>query len=70
MLSTALSALLNGFRTIVLEEAVAPSRPELLQPALENLEVAKAQRLSSKEFRAQRSLPEDVDKTGHARVDG
>lgn len=58
VLFTALSALSNGFRTIILEDAVATSRPQLHVPAIQILEVAKAGRMSSKDFVGRLARPE------------
>lgn len=52
VLFSALSALSNGFRTIILEDAVATSVPDLHQPSLHILEVAKAGRLPNGAFLA------------------
>lgn len=52
VLSTALSALSNGFRTVIVEDCVATSLPELHEPALRIIEVAKGQRLRHQQFLA------------------
>ncbi len=50
VLCTAMSALSNGFRTVILEDCVTTSQPQLQIPALEIIEVAKGQRMSSEDF--------------------
>ncbi len=50
VLFTALSGLSNGFRTVILEDCVATSLPELHAPALRIIEVAKGQRISRQQF--------------------
>ncbi len=52
VLCTALSALSNGFATVILEDCVATSLPALHEPALQIIEVAKGQRLSHQSFLA------------------
>lgn len=52
VLFTALSALSNGFATTILEDAVATSRPDLHEPTLRILEVAKARRMATVDFMA------------------
>ncbi len=52
VLCTALSALSNGFATVVLEDCVATSCEELHAPALRIIEVAKGQRMSRQRFLA------------------
>jgi nicotinamidase-related amidase len=50
VLCTALSALTNGFRTVILEDCVATSLPALHEPALRIIEVAKGQRMGREKF--------------------
>lgn len=50
VLCTALSALSNGFKTVVLEDCVTTSQPELQAPTLQIIEVAKGQRMSHHSF--------------------
>lgn len=50
VLCTALSALSNGFTTVILEDCVTTSQPELHEPALRMIEVMKGQRLSNQDF--------------------
>jgi nicotinamidase-related amidase len=50
VLCTALSALTNGFRTVILEDCVATSRPALHAPALQIIEVSKGHRMSHRKF--------------------
>lgn len=50
VLFTAVSALSNGFDTVIVEDAVATSQPHLHRPALDILEIAKARRMGSAEF--------------------
>lgn len=52
VLCTALSALSNGFKTIILEDCVTTSQPELQAPTLQIIEVAKGQRMSHHDFLA------------------
>jgi nicotinamidase-related amidase len=52
VLCTALSALSNGFRTVILEDCVSTSLPALHAPALRIIEVAKGQRMGHQEFLA------------------
>jgi nicotinamidase-related amidase len=52
VLCTALSALSNGFATVILEDCVATSLPALHAPALQIIEVAKGRRMSHQNFRA------------------
>jgi nicotinamidase-related amidase len=52
VLCTALSALTNGFATVILEDCVGTSLPDLHAPALRIIEVAKGQRMSRKAFLA------------------
>ena len=52
VLCTALSALSNGFRTVILEDCVATSLPALHAPALQIIEVAKGQRTGHQNFLA------------------
>jgi nicotinamidase-related amidase len=52
VLCTALSALSNGFKTIILEDCVTTSRPELQAPTLQIIAVAKGQRMSHHRFLA------------------
>ncbi|WP_089941576.1 cysteine hydrolase family protein [Candidatus Entotheonella palauensis] len=52
VLCTALSALSNGFTTIILEDGVTTSQPELQAPTLQIIEVAKGQRMSTQSFLA------------------
>ena len=49
VLCTALSALTNGFQTVILEDCVATSQEELHAPALKILEVAKSRRMSKQQ---------------------
>ena len=55
VLCTALSALSNGFRTIVLEDCVTTSQTALQAPTLQIIEVAKGQRMSKQDFLKQLS---------------
>ena len=50
VLCTALSALTNGFATVVLEDCVTTSFPELHAPALRIIEVAKGRRMGHQQF--------------------
>jgi nicotinamidase-related amidase len=50
VLCTALSALSNGFRTVLLEDCVTTSHAELQAPTLQIIEVAKGQRMSKQDF--------------------
>jgi nicotinamidase-related amidase len=50
VLCTALSALTNGFATVVLEDCVGTSVPELQGPTLRIIEAAKGRRMLSQEF--------------------
>ena len=50
VLCTVLSALTNGFATVVLEDCTATSVPELHEPALRIIEAAKGRRISHREF--------------------
>jgi nicotinamidase-related amidase len=50
VLCTALSALSNGFGTVILEDCVATSLPALHAPALRIIEVAKGRRMSHLNF--------------------
>ena len=52
VLCTALSALSNGFRPVILEDCVATSLPALHAPALRIIEVAKGQRMGHQTFLA------------------
>ena len=52
VLCTALSALSNGFATVILEDCVATSIPALHTPALQIIEVAKGQRMRHQKFLA------------------
>lgn len=52
VLFTALSALSNGFATVILEDCVATSLPALHAPALQIIEVAKGQRMRRQRFLA------------------
>ncbi len=52
VLCTALSALSNGFATVILEDCVATSIPALHSPALQIIEVAKGQRMQLQRFLA------------------
>jgi nicotinamidase-related amidase len=52
VLCTALSALTNGFRTVILEDCVTTSVPALHAPALRIIEVAKGQRMGHEKFLA------------------
>jgi nicotinamidase-related amidase len=52
VLCTALSALTNGFATVILEDCVATSLPALHAPALQIIEVAKGQRMGHRDFLA------------------
>ncbi len=52
VLCTALSALSNGFATVILEDCVATSLPALHSPALQIIEVAKGQRMWRENFLA------------------
>ena len=52
VLGTALSALSNGFATVILEDCVATSCSELHAPALRIIEVAKGRRMRRQEFLA------------------
>jgi nicotinamidase-related amidase len=52
VLCTALSALTNGFGTVILEDCVATSLPALHAPSLRIIEVAKGQRMCRQEFLA------------------
>jgi nicotinamidase-related amidase len=52
VLYTALSALSNGFKTVILEDCVTTSQPELQAPTLQIIEVAKGQRMSHHRFLA------------------
>ena len=52
VLCTALSALSNGFATVILEDCVATSLPALHAPALQIIEVAKGQRMWRENFLA------------------
>jgi nicotinamidase-related amidase len=52
VLCTALSALTNGFATVILEDCVATSLPALHEPALQIIEVAKGQRMPHQDFLA------------------
>ncbi len=52
VLCTALSALTNGFATVILEDCVATSLPELHAPALQIIEVAKGRRMGHQDFLA------------------
>lgn len=61
VLCTALSALTNGFRTVILEDCVTTSLPALHAPALRIIEVAKGQRMLQREFLA--SLSGNADES-------
>lgn len=50
VLCTALTALTNGFQTVILEDCVTTSQAELHTPALQIIEVAKGRRLSKQHF--------------------
>ena len=50
VLCTALSSLTNGFATVVLEDCVGTSSPDLHVPALRIIEAAKGRRMSSREI--------------------
>jgi nicotinamidase-related amidase len=52
VLFTALTALTNGFATVILEDCVTTSFPELHAPALRIIEVAKGRRILQQEFLA------------------
>lgn len=52
VLCTALSALTNGFATVILEDCTATSWSELHAPALRIIEVAKGRRISQQQFLA------------------
>ena len=52
VLCTALSALTNGFGTVILEDCVTTSLTELHAPALRIVEAAKGRRMSRQEFLA------------------
>lgn len=52
VLFTALSALTNGFATVILEDCVATSVPALHEPALRIIEVAKGRRMGHRKFLA------------------
>jgi len=52
VLYTALSGLSNGFKTVILEDCVTTSQPELQAPTLQIIEVAKGQRMSHHRFLA------------------
>ena len=52
VLFTALSALSNGFATVILEDCVATSLPALHAPALQIIEVAKGRRMRHQSFLA------------------
>ncbi len=52
VLCTALSALSNGFGTVILEDCVSTSLPALHAPALQIIEVAKGQRMGHQKFLA------------------
>jgi nicotinamidase-related amidase len=50
VLCTALSALSNGFQTVILEDCVTTSQAALQAPTLQIIEVAKGQRMSKQDF--------------------
>lgn len=50
VLCTVLSALSNGFRTLILEDYVTTSQAALQVPTLQIIEVAKGQRMSKQDF--------------------
>lgn len=52
VLFTALTALTNGFATVVIEDGVATSLPALQEPALRIIEVAKGRRIRQRDFLA------------------
>ncbi len=52
VLCTALSALSNGFKAVILEDCVTTSQPELHAPTLQIIEVMKGQRMSNQSFLA------------------
>jgi nicotinamidase-related amidase len=52
VLCTALSALSNGFATVILEDCVTTSLPALHAPALQIIEVAKGRRMWHRDFLA------------------
>jgi nicotinamidase-related amidase len=52
VLCTALSALSNGFATVILEDCVGTSRAALHEPALQIIEVAKGRRMRHRDFPA------------------
>jgi nicotinamidase-related amidase len=50
VLFTACSALSNGFDTVILAECVTTSQPEVHEPALQIIEIAKGRRMSTQDF--------------------
>jgi nicotinamidase-related amidase len=50
VLFTACSALSNGFDTVILAECVTTSQPEVHEPALQIIEIAKGRRMSTPDF--------------------
>jgi len=50
VLFTACSALSNGFDTVILAECVTTSQPEVHEPALQIIEIAKGRRRSTQDF--------------------
>ncbi len=64
VLCTALSALTNGFRTVILEDCVSTSVPALHAPALQIIEVAKGQRMNSAELFSDSAATVDAPLSG------